>query len=236
MFIYYTPKGIDMKTILIITALFAAGAFALVFLGFSETPAMKKERGNAMKKEIVDLKKATLAGGCFWCVESDLEKIDGVVEVVSGYSGGETDNPTYEEVSSGKTGHAEAVQVLFDPEKVSYRELLDVFWRHIDPTDSGGQFVDRGNQYRSAIFYHDEEQRREAEASRKALQELSRSNNFSKRRIIIRIITRPTPSGTNSIATVRVAISSSIKSGETAKPRPSGLRVKGNIPSRMTKS
>ena len=184
MFIYYTPKGIDMKTILIMTALFAAGAFALVFLDFNEIPAMSKERENAMKKETGDLRKATLAGGCFWCVESDLEKVDGVVEVVSGYSGGETDNPTYEEVSSGKTGHAEAVQVLFDPEKVSYRELLDVFWRHIDPTDSGGQFVDRGNQYRSAIFYHDEEQRREAEASRKALQESS----FFKKAIVTEIV------------------------------------------------
>ncbi len=121
------------------------------------------------------LKYATFAGGCFWCVESDLEKVDGVKEVISGYTAGDTENPTYEEVSSGKTGHAEAVLVVYDPETVTYKELLDVFFRHIDPTDPGGQFVDRGNQYRSEIFYHDEEQRRAAEH---AIQELEASGVF----------------------------------------------------------
>ncbi len=113
--------------------------------------------------------KATFAGGCFWCLESDFKKVDGVVEAVSGYIGGDTENPTYNEVSSGGTGHAEAVQVRYDPAKISYRELLDIFWRHVDPTDAGGQFVDRGSQYRPAIFYHDEEQKRLAQASRQAL-------------------------------------------------------------------
>ncbi|WP_407923345.1 peptide-methionine (S)-S-oxide reductase MsrA [Desulfosoma caldarium] len=120
---------------------------------------------------------ATFAGGCFWCVESDFEKVDGVLEVISGYTGGHKENPTYEEVSSGRTGHVEAVQVIYDPSKVSYEQLLDVFWRHIDPTDPDGQFVDRGSQYKSAIFYHDEEQRRLAEISRQRLQA---SGRFSK--------------------------------------------------------
>ena len=117
-----------------------------------------------------DLPKATFAGGCFWCVESDFEKVDGVVEVISGYTGGNTENPTYREVSSGGSGHLEAVQVIYDPEKISYQELLDVFWRHVDPTDSGGQFVDRGAQYRPVIFYHDDEQKRLAEDSKRQLQ------------------------------------------------------------------
>ena len=112
---------------------------------------------------------ATFAGGCFWCTESDFQKVDGVVEVVSGYTGGHKENPTYEEVCSGRTGHYEAVQVVYDPEKISYRKLLEIFWRHIDPTDAGGQFVDRGSQYKSAIFYHDEEQKQAAEESKQAL-------------------------------------------------------------------
>ena len=112
---------------------------------------------------------ATFAGGCFWCVEADLEKVSGVREVVSGYTGGEKENPTYEEVSSGTTGHLEAVQVHYDPSEVTYEQLLDVFWRHIDPTDPGGQFVDRGPQYRSAIFYHNEHQKKVAEQSKASL-------------------------------------------------------------------
>lgn len=117
-----------------------------------------------------NLRQATFAGGCFWCSESDLEKVEGVVSVVSGYTGGDTPNPTYEQVSSGFTTHLEAVQVTYDPAKVSYERLLDAFWRHIDPTDAGGQFVDRGSQYRSAIFHHDEAQRTAAEASKRALE------------------------------------------------------------------
>jgi peptide methionine sulfoxide reductase msrA/msrB len=119
---------------------------------------------------------ATFAGGCFWCMEAPFEKLDGVVEVVSGYSGGHVADPSYQAVSAGGTGHAEAVQVRYDPARVSYQALLDVFWRQIDPTDAGGQFADRGSQYRSAIFVHDAEQRRLAEASKDAL---GKSGRFS---------------------------------------------------------
>ena len=116
-----------------------------------------------------NLETATFAGGCFWCTESDFEKVDGVVEVISGYTGGHKENPTYEEVSSGATDHLEEVQVLYDPTRITYKDLLDVFWRHVNPTDAGGQFVDRGLQYRTAIFYHNEEQKRMAEETRDEL-------------------------------------------------------------------
>jgi methionine-S-sulfoxide reductase len=114
--------------------------------------------------------KATFAGGCFWCMESPFEKLPGVLSVTSGYAGGKTENPTYEDVSSGRTGHAEAVEVLYDPAKIAYARLLDVFWRNIDPTTKDRQFVDVGSQYRTAIFYHNEEQRRLAEESKKQLE------------------------------------------------------------------
>ncbi len=119
---------------------------------------------------------ATFAGGCFWCSESDFEKVDGVVDVISGYTGGQEKNPTYKEVSSGQTGHYEAVQIVYDPEIVTYEELLEAFWRHINPTDAGGQFVDRGPQYRSAIFYHNQLQKEQAESSKKALHKSGRFN------------------------------------------------------------
>lgn len=113
---------------------------------------------------------ATFAGGCFWCVESDFEKVPGVIEVVSGYTGGDTENPAYKEVASGGTGHREAVQVYYDPAQVTYGQLLDVFWTHVNPTDAGGQFADRGFQYSTAIFYHDDEQKQLAEQSKAALE------------------------------------------------------------------
>ncbi|GAJ74747.1 LOW QUALITY PROTEIN: peptide methionine sulfoxide reductase MsrA [Vibrio sp. JCM 18905] len=106
---------------------------------------------------------ATLAGGCFWCTESDLEQLTGVVDVVSGYSGGHVENPTYRQVSSGKSGHIEVIEVKYDPKVVSYEQVLDYFFRHIDPTDDKGSFVDRGPQYRPAIFYHNAEQKQIAE-------------------------------------------------------------------------
>ncbi|MGI3092330.1 peptide-methionine (R)-S-oxide reductase MsrB [Vibrio diabolicus] len=106
---------------------------------------------------------ATLAGGCFWCTESDLEQLTGVVDVISGYSGGHVENPTYRQVSSGKSGHIEVIEVKFDPKVVSYEQVLDYFFRHIDPTDDKGSFVDRGPQYRPAIFYHNAEQKQIAE-------------------------------------------------------------------------
>jgi len=115
------------------------------------------------------IEKATFAGGCFWCMEPPYEKLAGVKEVISGYTGGLKVSPTYEEVSSGTTGHLESVEVIFDPSAISYDKLLDVFWKNIDPTDPGGQFVDRGGQYRSAIFYHTEEQKRLAEISKQKL-------------------------------------------------------------------
>lgn len=115
------------------------------------------------------LEKATFAGGCFWCMEQPFDSIPGVVSVTSGYTGGHKKNPTYEEVSAGGTGHAEAVQIVYDPAKVRYEKLLDVFWRNIDPTVRDRQFCDTGNQYRSAIFYHTDEQQRLARASKELL-------------------------------------------------------------------
>jgi len=112
---------------------------------------------------------ATFAGGCFWCMESPFEKLEGVYSVVSGYTGGPEVNPSYERVAAGATGHREAVQIRYDPTRVDYAKLLHVFWRQIDPTDAGGQFADRGSQYRTGIFYHDEAQRELAEASRAGL-------------------------------------------------------------------
>ena len=112
---------------------------------------------------------ATFAGGCFWCLEEVLEKIPGVLTATSGYTGGSLENPTYEQVSGGRTGHTEAVRITFDPSRVTYAQILEVFWRNIDPIDAGGQFCDRGSQYRAGIFAHDEVQRRAAESSRQAI-------------------------------------------------------------------
>lgn len=112
---------------------------------------------------------AIFAGGCFWCLEQSFEKLDGVSEVISGYTGGDTKDPTYEEVCSGTTGHLEAVKVVYDPEKITYLQLLNVFWQNIDPTDRDGQFVDRGSQYATAIFYQNADQKRIAEDSRERL-------------------------------------------------------------------
>jgi peptide-methionine (S)-S-oxide reductase len=114
--------------------------------------------------------KATFAGGCFWCVESDFDKIDGVLSTTSGYTGGKTANPTYEQVGSKATGHYEAVEIVFDPKKVSYEKLVEYFWRTIDPTDPSGQFCDKGAPYKTAIFAHDAEQLRIAQASRASLE------------------------------------------------------------------
>jgi peptide methionine sulfoxide reductase msrA/msrB len=166
-----------MKTIIVLLAAIVLVVPAIGFL-FLGSHAKAKQGVQAMIKQDPNaLRVATFAGGCFWCVEADLEKVPGVVEVISGYTGGHKENPTYEEVSAGGTGHVEAVQVIYDPQKITYKELLGAFWRHVDPTDPGGQFVDRGSQYRTAIFYHDEEQKRLAEESKK---ELSESGRFNK--------------------------------------------------------
>ncbi len=115
-------------------------------------------------------KKAAFAGGCFWCMEPPFEKLSGLISVTSGYTGGHKKNPTYEEVSAGGTGHAEAVQIIYNPEKVTYEKLLKVFWHNIDPTVKNRQFCDMGKQYRSAIFYHNEAQRESAMQSKESLE------------------------------------------------------------------
>ena len=119
--------------------------------------------------------KATFAGGCFWCLQPVYDKLPGVVSTIVGYTGGAAENPTYEEVSTGRTGHAEAIEVVYDPAKISYAGLLDAFWRTIDPTDSRGQFADVGSQYRTAVFYHDEEQRKLAVESK---EKMAKSGKF----------------------------------------------------------
>jgi peptide methionine sulfoxide reductase msrA/msrB len=121
--------------------------------------------------------KATFAGGCFWCMEHPFEKLDGVTEVISGYTGGHIVDPTYKQVSAGDTGHVEAVRITYDSDKISYTDLLDVYWRQVDPTDAGGSFVDRGSQYRSVIFYHNVDQKRLAEISK---ENLDKSGRYEK--------------------------------------------------------
>ncbi|SET39798.1 peptide-methionine (S)-S-oxide reductase [Oceanobacillus limi] len=121
--------------------------------------------------------KATFAGGCFWCMVKPFDQWDGVHSVISGYTGGHVEKPSYEDVKTGTTGHYEAVEITYDPNIIDYQTILDLYWRQIDPTDDGGQFHDRGDQYRTAIFYHDEKQKEQAEDSK---QELGNSGKFSK--------------------------------------------------------
>ncbi|MFJ8266998.1 peptide-methionine (S)-S-oxide reductase MsrA [Peribacillus asahii] len=123
------------------------------------------------------MQKATFAGGCFWCMVSPFEELPGIEGIISGYTGGHVENPTYEEVKTGKTGHYEAVEITYDPKVFSYERLLNLFWPQIDPTDAGGQFQDRGSQYRTAIFYHNEEQKKLAEASK---EKIAASGTFKK--------------------------------------------------------
>lgn len=148
-----------MKTTLIVL---------LASLLFPLLPGRAEEAGGKSSAPR-ELAKATFAGGCFWCMEPPFDGLPGVVSTTSGYTGGSKLNPTYAEVSAGGTGHAEAVEVLYDPAKIGYAELLRVFWRNVDPTVRDRQFCDIGNQYRTAIFYQGEEQRRLAEESRDAL-------------------------------------------------------------------
>jgi peptide methionine sulfoxide reductase msrA/msrB len=144
----------------------------------------KKEKADMSNKNYV---KATFAGGCFWCMQPPYDDLPGVISTTVGYTGGTKVNPTYEEVSSGTTGHAEAVEIVFDSSKISYTDLLRVFWRNIDPTDAEGQFADLGSQYRTAIFYHDEKQKEQAIKSK---QELIASGKFDKP-----IVTEIVPAG-----------------------------------------
>ena len=154
-----------------------AGVAALL-LGMSGGGlAAAEEEAHQRGTVMTELSQATFAGGCFWCMEPPFEKLDGVAEVAAGYTGGTGGRPTYEEVSTGTTGHAEAVRVTYDPSTIGYDELLETFWRNIDPTQADGQFADQGPQYRTAIFYHTEEQRRLAEASKA---HLAASGKFNK--------------------------------------------------------
>jgi peptide methionine sulfoxide reductase msrA/msrB len=142
-------------------------------------PSCVNTSEDSLMKNNVDKKldTATFAGGCFWCMEAPFEALDGVEKVIVGYTGGDVENPSYEEVSSGNTGHYEAVQITYDPKKISYGELLEVYWRQIDPTDAGGQFADRGSQYKTAIFYHDQTQN---ELAKKSKLRLENSGKYDK--------------------------------------------------------
>ena len=158
------------------------GLFLGLLMACSSSPAKKENSSELSSEPSIEVfssksELATFAGGCFWCVEAPFEGLDGVISVVSGYSGGKEKNPTYAEVSSGKTGHREAVQITFDPEVISYAELMDIFWQTFDPTDVGGSFFDRGTQYESAIFFHTDLQRKVAEESKSRLE---KSGKFTK--------------------------------------------------------
>jgi len=167
--IYNEHSGINMK-----------GIVFFVFLSLIIVSAYSDAGENYKGKDIIvtnveiNMERATFAGGCFWCMDHAFEGIDGVIKVISGYTGGHVEEPTYEEVCTGNTGHFEAVQLIFDPNRVSYQEILDTYWMQIDPTDEGGQFVDRGSQYKTAIFYHNDEQKHVAEISKKNLVESGR--------------------------------------------------------------
>jgi len=148
-----TNRNSTIKSILLSGAILAGAVL-------QSTPAHARE-----------IQTMVVAGGCFWCVEADFEKVRGVSEVVSGYTGGTTTNPTYRQVTGGDTGHYEAVEITYDADQISYRQLLDLFWRSIDPTDAGGQFCDRGNSYRTAVFVSNRDEQQAAEASKAAAQQ-----------------------------------------------------------------
>jgi peptide methionine sulfoxide reductase msrA/msrB len=176
-----------MKSIFIAWIIFTVILSTMILLGNHEVKSMDNTEKH-MKNKPETTAFAVFAGGCFWCTESDFEKVDGVIEVISGYTGGHEKNPTYKQVSAGGTGHMEVVKVVYNPSMVNYEQLLEVFWQHVDPTDSGGQFVDRGSQYLSAIFYADETEKRLAEESK---ERLAASGPFDKP-----IVTQMLPLGT----------------------------------------
>jgi len=159
----------------VISKFISIAAILIIFflasrMAWNSTDGVQQEKKKMYNSSELDT--ATVAGGCFWCVEAPYEKVPGVVEAISGFSGGEKKNPTYEQVSSGTTKYAESVQIIYDPSVISYSEILDVYWKNIDPTDPGGSFHDRGSQYRSAIFYHNDEQKQLAEMSKKKIEDL----------------------------------------------------------------
>lgn len=157
--------GFRMRNLLLAASLLLAGS-AAAFAQSAPVPGKTE--------------KATFAGGCFWCVEADFDKVDGVLSTTSGYTGGKTANPTYKDVSGGATGHAEAVEIVYDPAKVSFRKLLDTYWRSIDPLVKDRQFCDGGNEYRTAIFYHNDEQKRLAESTRTAVESELKQKVFTE--------------------------------------------------------
>ncbi len=164
------------KVYIVLMTLIVILIFALT--GTSATSMQEKSPKSNPMTTIPSTQKATFAGGCFWCMEPPFEKLKGVSKVISGYTGGHKKNPTYKQVSHGSTGHVEAVQVHYDPREISYDDLLEVFWRSMDPTDGGGQFVDRGQQYTSAIFTHNPEQKSRALVSK---MKLAKSKRFDKK-------------------------------------------------------
>ena len=151
------------------SSLAVATALIASALAFGVSPSQAEEQKGH--------KTAIFAGGCFWCVESDFDKVPGVVTTISGYIGGTSKDPTYKQVTAGGTGHIEAVKITYDPKKVTYSRLLDIFWRSVDPTDAGGQFCDRGESYQTTVFAVDDEQKRTAEASKAALQKSGKLEN-----------------------------------------------------------
>ena len=161
-----------MKTYFFIIALLGSACFLKTCL-VAQTPRANQASEESKTQSDDALQTATFAGGCFWCMEPPYDKMPGVKSTISGYTGGRVENPTYEQVSSGRTGHAEAMQVTFDPKIVSYQELLSLYWHNVDPTQANGQFCDHGNQYRTAIFYHSEQQKALAmESKRQVSQQL----------------------------------------------------------------
>ena len=155
---------LSFNVILSISAAIIAGTIAFLSTASADEPF-------PIDAKPINVEEAIFAGGCFWCVESDFDKVEGVVDTISGYTGGTVPNPTYKQVSKETTGHYEAVKVIYDPEVVSYSELVEYFWRHVDPTDAGGQFCDRGHSYQTAIFAKPGQERVIAEASKAALEE-----------------------------------------------------------------
>jgi methionine-S-sulfoxide reductase len=161
----------------------------VIFMLGCKIPSQEQRENPNLGRELPteNYKIATFAGGCFWCIEAGFQEQDGVYEVISGYTGGDVDNPSYRQVTSGNTGHFEAVQVYYDPSKLTFSDLIDMFWIQIDPTDDGGQFADRGPQYRTAIFYNDEEEKKIAEQK---VRELDESGKFDEP-----IVTEVLPAG-----------------------------------------
>ena len=160
------------KILLILTAFLVLGQVYNLFAVDYDEGADIAKRKEARANEKYE--KATFAGGCFWCMQPPFDKLDGVITTTTGYAAGPEENPTYKQVSYGKTGHTESIEIIFDPQIITYDKLLDVYWMNVNPTDAGGQFVDRGTQYRPGVYYHNDEQRQALSASKMKLEESGR--------------------------------------------------------------